>query len=48
MTLHFKPNYADEATDISFNYSNNGDFPDNLYAIIGKNGTGKTQLISRL
>lgn len=47
-TYHFKPNYADEATDISFNYSNNGDFPNNLYAIIGKNGTGKTQLISRL
>lgn len=45
---HFKPKYAEEPSSISFNFSSEGEFPNNLYAIIGKNGVGKTQLISQL
>lgn len=45
---HFKPKYANQSSDISFSFSSKGEFPNNLYAIIGKNGVGKTQLISQL
>lgn len=45
---NFQPKYANQPTSISFNYSSEGMFPNNLYAIIGRNGTGKTQLISQL
>lgn len=45
---HFKPKYADSQSDICFRYSSKGEFPNNLYAIIGRNGVGKTQLISQL
>lgn len=47
-TYHFKPKYAEQSSDISFDYSSSGEFPNNLYAIIGRNGVGKTQLISQL
>ena len=45
---HFKPDYANAPTDIEFLFSSEGTFPNNLYAIIGRNGTGKTQLVSHL
>lgn len=42
----FKPSYADERIKLHFDFSNNGILPNRLYAIIGKNGVGKTQFIS--
>lgn len=44
----FKPNYADEHVKIHFNFRNEGQIPNRLYAIIGKNGVGKTQFITTL
>ena len=44
----FKPSYADERIKLHFDFSNNGILPNRLYAIIGKNGVGKTQFISTL
>ena len=44
----FKPNYADEPVKIHFNFRNGGQIPNRLYAIIGKNGVGKTQFITTL
>lgn len=45
---HFQPKYADAPSDVEFKFSSKGEFPNNLYAIIGRNGVGKTQLISQL
>ena len=44
----FSPKFSDTSLDIDFNFNNNGNFPDRIYAIIGKNGTGKTQLMTSL
>lgn len=44
----FKPNYADEPVKIHFTFRNEGLIPNRLYAIIGKNGVGKTQFITTL
>lgn len=44
----FIPKFSDTSLDIDFNFNNNGNFPDRIYAIIGKNGTGKTQLMTSL
>ena len=44
----FKPNYADDSVKIHFDFHNEGQIPNRLYAIIGKNGVGKTQFITTL
>jgi len=44
----FRPKYSNESEDIDFNFNNNHEFPNRIFAIIGKNGTGKTQLITSL
>lgn len=44
----FTPNYADHPTLIHFDFRNEGRIPNRLYAIIGKNGVGKTQFITTL
>lgn len=44
----FLPKYSNESEDIDFNFNNNHEFPNRIFAIIGKNGTGKTQLITSL
>lgn len=44
----FQPKYADESIEVFFDFSNKIDLPNRIYAIIGKNGTGKTQLITSL
>ena len=44
----FLPKYSTDAVDIEFNFTNNLDFPNRIYAVIGKNGTGKTQFITSL
>jgi len=45
---NFEPKYSKESVDIDFNFNNNNEFPNRIFAIIGKNGTGKTQLITSL
>jgi len=32
----FSPKFSDTSLDIDFNFNNNGNFPDRIYAIIGK------------
>jgi len=44
----FKPVFSPDSIDINFEFDNNKDIPNRIYAIIGKNGTGKTQLITSL
>jgi ABC-type multidrug transport system ATPase subunit len=46
----FSPKYTaiTPSVDINFNFNNNKDLPSRIYGIIGKNGTGKTQLITSL
>jgi len=44
----FKPKFSDEAVDIHFDFDTNRAVPSRIFALIGKNGTGKTQLITSL
>lgn len=44
----YAPKYAKEPIKIEFNFDKEGVFPNRLYAIIGENGVGKTQLITSL
>lgn len=44
----FKPPYSDDVVVFPFNFSDAKYSFDRIYAIIGKNGAGKTQFISRL
>ena len=39
----FKPLYSNTPVDIEFNFDNKEEIPNRIYAIIGKNGTGKTR-----
>lgn len=45
---NFSPKFSETSLEIDFNFNNDGNFPDRIYAIIGKNGTGKTQLMTSL
>ncbi|MDD5022357.1 MAG: AAA family ATPase [Endomicrobiaceae bacterium] len=47
-TYKFTPKYTVGSIDINFNFHNRDFFADRLYAIIGKNGVGKTQFITSL
>jgi len=44
----FKPTYSANSVDIEFDFNNNLLIPNRIYALIGKNGTGKTQLMTSL
>jgi ABC-type multidrug transport system ATPase subunit len=44
----FKPKYSNDEISIGFNFNNDKILADRIYAIIGKNGTGKTQLLTSL
>ncbi len=44
----FHPIFSKSAIDINFSFNNHEDFPNRVYALIGKNGAGKTQLITSL
>ena len=44
----FKPKFADEAIDVHFDFDANRAVPSRIFTLIGKNGTGKTQLITSL
>jgi predicted ATPase len=45
---NFTPNYSSTPVEIDLNFNNTLEFSDRIFAIIGKNGAGKTQLISNL
>ncbi len=47
-TYSFKPRYAEEPIEVDFEFSKEGVVGNRIYAVIGKNGTGKTQLITSL
>lgn len=44
----FKPKYSSQAVEINFDFDVTKKFPSRINALIGKNGTGKTQLITTL
>lgn len=44
----FKPKFSSDAIDVSFNFGNTDELTNRVYALIGKNGTGKTQLMTSL
>jgi ABC-type multidrug transport system ATPase subunit len=45
---NFTPNYSSTPVDIDLNFNDTLEFSDRIFAIIGKNGAGKTQLITNL
>lgn len=45
---NYVPRFSKTPLEIEFNFDNKEDFANRIYALIGKNGTGKTQLISSL
>ena len=47
-TYNFKPAYSTQETNVSFGFNTQGPIADRIFAIIGKNGTGKTQLLNSL
>jgi ABC-type multidrug transport system ATPase subunit len=47
-TYNFTPNYSSTPIKIDLNFKDNLEFSDRIFAIIGKNGAGKTQLITNL
>jgi predicted ATPase len=44
----FTPKYSKDSIEVDFCFNSKKDPPDRIFAIIGKNGTGKTQLITTL
>lgn len=50
-TYKFKPNYGEintKTTNITFDFDDTSLFPRRIFALIGKNGCGKTQLLSSI
>ena len=47
-TYKFHPKYADFGIDVPFHFSTDGVLPKRMIALIGKNGAGKTQLLTSL
>jgi ABC-type cobalamin/Fe3+-siderophores transport system ATPase subunit len=45
---NFKPAYAEEAISVNFDFDTSGKISNRIIALIGKNGTGKTQLLTSL
>lgn len=45
---NYQPPYADNPIKLPFDFDVDNDFEQRVYAIIGKNGTGKTQLLASL
>jgi predicted ATPase len=43
-----KPPYSDKSIALNFDFEYNTDFEHRIYALIGKNGTGKTKILSSL
>lgn len=47
-SYEFVPKYSDAPLTLDFQFGQDGLFPHRLYALIGENGTGKTQFLSAL
>jgi ABC-type cobalamin/Fe3+-siderophores transport system ATPase subunit len=47
-TYTYTPKYAENAIEVKFEFNSNALFSNNIYALIGKNGTGKTQMMTSL
>lgn len=47
-TFKYKPPYSEQLLNVSFGFSKKLYFSDRIFAIIGKNGCGKTRLLSTL
>lgn len=47
-TYNFHPKFAENSLKVAFNFKDTDFAFDRIYSIIGKNGTGKTQLITSL
>jgi tetratricopeptide (TPR) repeat protein len=47
-TYNFTPNYSSTPIEIDLNFNSTLEFSDRIFAVIGKNGAGKTQLITNL
>ncbi|WP_333624550.1 AAA family ATPase [Sphingobacterium siyangense] len=47
-TYNFTPNYSEDTIQVNLNFNNLGPIPQRIFAVIGKNGTGKTQLLTKL
>jgi predicted ATPase len=45
---NFHPPYAEEPINVNFEFDNTEEIPNRIIALIGKNGTGKTQLLTSL
>ena len=45
---HFKAPFSDSETLLDVNFDSNSLLPSRLFAVVGKNGVGKTQIMSRL
>lgn len=45
---NFKPKFSDDSVLIDFDFDSKKNIPSRIFALIGKNGTGKTQLITTL
>ncbi len=44
----FQPPYSDNPTYLDFNFQYSSSFPHRIFALIGKNGSGKTKILSSL
>lgn len=47
-TFTVQPPYADAPISLNFDFEYNTDYEHRIYALIGKNGTGKTRILSNL
>lgn len=47
-SYNFKPAYSSSPVKINFDFNSVDPLPDRIFAVIGKNGTGKTQLMTAL
>lgn len=45
---HFHPKYSEASVLVPFHFSSDGNLPKRMVALIGKNGAGKTQLLTAL
>jgi ABC-type cobalamin/Fe3+-siderophores transport system ATPase subunit len=45
---NFKPTYSTQKISVSFRFNTQEPIADRIFAVIGKNGTGKTQLLNSL
>lgn len=47
-SYEFIPKYSESSLTLNFRFGQDGTFPHRLYALIGENGTGKTQFLTAL